>query len=174
MYLIKLTFCIFLFLSYAFRQAKEKVDVQQKFLDKAMASFGPAATQLNEEYNLGAYRWDLDQKKGTLTFSENGTPKVIATVQIAGSYSTYSHTWMWAWANESVSEPLKTGATQVKAYGTEHKYLQLTTAKFEYPEDSCWELTAVAGYLLKAKGAYRGPMTDGYVYMLITDIKKVD
>ncbi len=174
MYKTKLIFCIFLFLSSGFGQARKNMDYQNKFLDEAMARFGPAATRLGEEYNLGAYRWDLDQVKGMLTFSENGVPKVIATVQIAGSYSTYSHTWRWAWANDSVSDHLKQGVTQVKAYGIKHKYRQLTTAKFECDEDYGFALTAAAGYLLKAKGAYRGPMTDGYVYMLITDIKKVD
>lgn len=173
MYQMKFILCLFLLLSSILGQTKKTV-AYEKFLDDAMASFGPAATQLNEDYNLAAYRWDLDQEKGTLTFSEKGTPKVIATVQIVGSYSTYSQTWMWAWANESIRDALKKGATQVKAYGTEHKYSQLTTAKFKCDEDDGWSLTAAAGYLLKAKGAYRGPMTDGYVYMLITDIKKVN
>lgn len=172
MYEMRVLLFIFIIFSSVFGQT-QKTASYEKFLDEAMVGFGSAAIRLNEEYNLGAYRWDLDQKKGTLTFSENGTPKVIATVQIVGSYSTNSRTWMWAWANDSVRDHLKTGVAQAKIYGTEHKYTELTTAQFKCEEDYGWTLTAAAGYLLKAKGAYRGPMTEGYVYMLITDIKKV-
>jgi len=50
----------------------------------------------------------------------------------------------------------------------------LTTAKWECDEDYAGTMTAVAGYLLKSKGAYRGPIEDGYVYLLITDIRWAD
>ena len=151
-------------------QAKH-TDSYEKLLADAMAQFGPRATRLNEEYKLGRYSWYLDQESRKLTFSENGVLKVIANAQIVGSYSTYSHTWMWAWANKSTDESMKKGAKKVLDYGERHHYKELTAAKWECDEDYAWAMTTAAGYLLKSKGAYRGPIDDGYLYMLITDIR---
>ena len=152
----------------------QKANSYQDFLDEAIANFLPASIRLAQEYNLASYSWWLEQGTGKLTFSDRGTPKVIASVQIVGSYSTSSHTWKWAWANDTVVEELKKGAQQVKQYGEEKGFSELTTAKWACPADYAGTLTAAAGYILKAKGAYRGPIEDGYVYLLITDIKKVD
>jgi hypothetical protein len=169
----RLTVCLALLLIPVPAQAQDS-DPYEKFLNEAMASFGPGATHLNEEFKLGSYSWALDQDTGKLTFSDGATPRVIASVQIVGSYSTYSRTWMWSWANKYVDEGLKKGILKVKEYGERKNYKELTTAKWACDEEYAWTLTAAAGHLLKAKGAYRGPIEDGYVYMLITDIKWAD
>jgi hypothetical protein len=166
-------FMLALMLAPTFSQTKDDASYD-KFLKDAMADFGPRATRLNDEYKLGSYRWDLDQGTGKLIFSDSGIPKVIADAQIVGSYSTYSHTWMWSWANESVDENMKKDMGKIKKYGEQHNFKELVTAKWRCDEDYGWTITAAAGYLLKAKGAYRGPIEDGYVYMLIMDIKRAD
>jgi hypothetical protein len=149
-------------------------DSYEKFLQEARAEFEARAIRLNEEYKLGNYSWYLDQGTGKLTFSKDGVPKVIADAQIVGSYSTYSHTWMWSWANTSVIDGMKKDIGKVKEYGERHGYKEWNTAKWECDEDYAATMTAAAGYLLKSKGAYRGPIEDGYVYILITDIRWVD
>jgi hypothetical protein len=90
--------------------------------------------------------------------------KVIADAQTAGSYSTYSQTWMWSWANKHVSEGMKKHIGKVKEFGEKHNYKELTTAKWECDEDRAGTLTLVAGHVLKAKGPYRGSIEDGYDY----------
>ena len=149
-------------------------DSYEKFLEEASAKFVLDATRLSEEYNLGSYSWYLDQRTGKLTFSKDGVTKVVADAQIVGSYSTYSHTWMWSWANKYVAERMKKDIGKVREFGERHNYKELTTAKWECDEDHAGTLTLAAGYLLKSKGAYRGPIEDGYVYMLITDIRWAD
>jgi hypothetical protein len=149
-------------------------DSYENFLEEAMAKFFPGSIRLSEEYKLGSYSWHLDQGTGKLTFSKDGVTKVIADAQIVGSYSTYSHTWKWSWANKSVHEGMKKEIGKVKEYGERHRYKELTTAQWECDEDYAGTMTAAAGYLLKAKGAYRGPMEDGYVYILMTNIRWAD
>lgn len=162
-----------LLLSPIISQTKN-ADSYEKFLAEASARFVLVATRLSEEYKLGSYSWHLDQGTGKLTFSEDGVTKVVADAQIVGSYSTYSHTWMWSWANKSVAEKMKKDIGKVKEFGERQNYKELTTAKWECDEDHAGTLTLAAGYLLKSKGAYRGPIEDGYVYMLITDIRWTD
>lgn len=75
-----------------------------KLLAKAESGFGKNALQFNKDYNLASYtRWDYKQDSGKLIFSINGIPKIVASAQIVGSYSAYSSTWMWSWANESLT-----------------------------------------------------------------------
>lgn len=148
-------------------------DSYGKFLDEARDEFVPKAIRLSNDYKLETYWWHLDQGTGKLNFSKDGMTRVIADVQIVGSYSTYSHTWMWSWANSYVEDGMKKEILKVKEYGERYRYKELTTAKWECDEEYAGRITAAAGYLLKSKGAYRGPIEDGYVYLLITDIKWV-
>ena len=63
--------------------------------------------QINElckqEFKLGSWqRWAYEREAGTLTFSNDGIPRVVATIQAVGSTSNQSGTWMWGWANRSL------------------------------------------------------------------------
>jgi hypothetical protein len=149
-------------------------DAYQKFLDKATDYFELNATRVNEEYQLGHYHWDLDQASGKLVFSENGTPRVIARVQIVGSYSTSSHTWKWSWADDTVLKEMKKETEKVKRYGEQHGFKELTTSQFECDEDYAWTLITATAYVLKYKRAYRTSIDNGYMYMLISDIRWAD
>jgi hypothetical protein len=168
---ILLTFALLL---SPFLSQTRNADSYEKFLQEARAKFVPDAMRLNEEYKLGNFWWHLDQGTGKLTFSKDGVTKVIADAQIVGSYSTYSHTWRWSWANKYVAEGMKKDIAKVKEYGERQRYKELITAEWECDEDYAGTMTAAAGYLLKAKGAYRGPIEDGYVFILITDIRWTD
>ena len=56
--------------------------------------------RLQSEFKLGDWpRFDYDVDTGTLIFSEEGVPKVIATIQIVGSTSFKAGNWLWAWGN---------------------------------------------------------------------------
>lgn len=169
---ILIVLCL-LFLSYtAFAQEKFNED---KFLEQVEKGFMTDAKKLNKQFKLGSYdRWDADQETGKLIFSNKGKPKVIASFQIAGSYSTYSNTWKWSWDNETVDAALKQEMNKVKEFGEKNQIKQLTTAQFDSPEDYVWTLASIAGQIIKAKGAYRGQIPDGFVYFLITDIKRAD
>ena len=126
---------------------------------------------LKAEFRLDHWpRYDYDLECGTLTFSANGAPKVIAEIQVAGSTSANAGNWLWAWANTHWPPELATDAALVRAYGEEHGICQLT---HEYVEDDGdlnalgWELTAVMARLTGAVGAYRPPRDEGGGLFLI-------
>ncbi len=162
-----------LFLSHTiFAQEKFNDD---KFLDQVEKGFMVDAKKLNNQFKLGDYElWDADQETGKLIFSDKGKPKVIASFQIAGSYSTYSKTWKWSWANDTVDVAIKQEMDKVKEFGEKNQIKQLTTAQWKCDEDYVWTITSIAGQIIKAKGAYRGKIPEGFVYLLITDIKWAD
>ncbi len=55
----------------------------------------------DEDFHINSWpRWDYDLERGTLTFSQDKMPKVIASIQVVGTTSTTEGTWLWGWANE--------------------------------------------------------------------------
>jgi len=124
------------------------------------------------EFTLAKWqRWDYDLDRETLTFSQDGTPKVVASIQIVGSTSMVSGTWLWSWANESDSESIKKAATRVKAFGEAENIPELTQGKLLDDEYLGWALTAVTAKIVGAKGAYRCPRENGgFLYFIFTSI----
>lgn len=131
----------------------------------------------NEVYKVGSYQnWYYDQTTGELTFSDSGINKLIIDYEEVGSLSFRSNTWLWAWANPHLEEKVKSAIGQVRDYGEKRKFERLTNEKWEADEYDAWEMTAIAAYLMKAKGAYRVPTSDSmlYSFMIYKNIRWAD
>src|SRR5580658_846273 len=79
-------------------------------------------TRLNnacsEEFRIGSWaRWDYDLDRGIFVFSENGMPKVRASIEVVGSTSVSGGTWMWSWANRSLPPDVTEAMTKVREFG---------------------------------------------------------
>src|ERR1700676_4753692 len=108
------------------------------------------------------------------TFSQDGVPKVVASVLVAGTTSLSGGTWLWSWGNgclpESGSEPLK----KVRDFGIDENISELTEPYLPDNEHIGWEMTAVASRIMGSKGAYRCPGDNGFIYLILTDIAFAD
>src|SRR5579864_4700912 len=121
----------------------------------------------NQEFNLSGWpRWDYELGHGTLTFSEEGVPKVLATIQAIGNTSISGGTWMWAWANRSLPASVIQAVLEVRAFGETESVAELTQAELPDDESLGWAMTAIAAKVLKAKGAYRCPGENGFLYVV--------
>ena len=124
--------------------------------------------RLASEFRLGSWpRYDYDVDAGTLIFSENGVPKVIAEIQIAGTTSSKSGNWLWAWGSAHWPAQRIADAELVKAFGQKHGICEVT---HEYVEDEDlnalgWALTAVMVRVTNAIGAYRPGGEDGGLFL---------
>lgn len=131
--------------------------------------------RLNElcegEFKISSWpRWDYNLERGTLTFSANGVPKVLASIQVIGTTSVSGGTWMWGWANESLSPKVTKEVAKVREFGLAGNIPELTKAELPDDEYLGWGMTAVAAKLLGAKGAYRCPGDNGFVYVVYSSI----
>jgi hypothetical protein len=125
-----------------------------------------------EEFHISSWpRWDYDLERETLTFSENGVPKVLASIQVIGTTSVSGKTWMWGWANKSLPPNVKKEVARVREFGLAGNILELTEAELPDDEYLGWGMTAVAAKLLGAKGAYRCPGENGFVYVVYSSVK---
>lgn len=154
------------------RNWKQDGDAFGRLLSEAVDYLQPRQDQLHSRYGLGGYpRYDWSQDTGHLTFSEDGRARVVADIQLVGSVSTRSNTWLWSWANRSISESVKQRVREVRAYGDEHRYLKLAAACWSADVADGWEMTAITAYLIGAAGAYRSPDERGFLFLVMTDVR---
>jgi len=124
-----------------------------------------------QEFHINSCpHWDYDLKGGTLTFSERGVPKVRASIQVIGTTSLSGGTWMWGWANENLPPNVTKAVAKVREFGQAGNIAELTKAVLPDDEYLGWGMTAVAAKLLGAKGAYRCPDENGFVYVAYSSI----
>jgi hypothetical protein len=129
-------------------------------------------TQAHMSWGLGSFdEWDVDQESGLLIFTNADGTRAECPVQIIGSFNTKDNTWLWAWDNPSILEPLLQDALKVKAYGEKHQIESLTARTWVGEESDAWAMTALAMKLCNAQGGYRGPADSTHVFMTFGKVK---
>lgn len=122
-----------------------------------------------KEYGIHQYEnWFYDQETGILTFSNPTSEEEILQIEYeeVGSISKTSNTWLWSWANPHVEEKIRTDIEIVKKFGNENNIEQLKKRKWSADEYDGWEMTAIAAFLMKAKGAYRFPLDNTFTFVI--------
>ena len=147
----------------------------EQLIDKSYEYLYDRQEALDADYNLGAHdRWGIDQDTGTLTLSIGDAPLVVADIAIVGTFIAAHGVWRWSWTNPSVDAQLSAPIDVVRRYGAEHRLEKLTDRGWPAEEVDGWEMAAIANYLLQGKGVYRAPAGDLGVFVVITDIRKVE
>jgi hypothetical protein len=118
--------------------------------------------------------WECFQETGKLVFTHNGKPQVEARISYSGSYSTESNTWLWAWANESLVESIKSKSRALRKIGMDQNVIKLASARWSAVEDDGWEMTAIMAKECKAIGTYRTSDKDSFTYMIVHEAKWLD
>lgn len=126
---------------------------------------------ITKKYGLSDYeRMDYEQENGKMIFTIKGGAQVVMSFVIVGSISDRSNTWMWAWDNPYLLENVTEEMFRVKAYGEEHGLEKLITPKWPGNDDDGWAMTAIAAFILKAKGAFSFLSDEMMIFVIFTDI----
>ena len=127
---------------------------------------------LEADFSLSTHkRYDYDQSTATLVFSNDGIPAVIAEIELIGSISTISNTWLWSWANFHNLPKVRTRIKAIRDFGEEKGFTRLTVPKWNADSIDGWEVSGIATQVLDAHGVYRTPTANGFLYMAITHIR---
>jgi hypothetical protein len=128
---------------------------------------------LEAQFKLGTHkRYDYDQEKATLVFSNDGVHAVVADVEFIGSVSTKSNSWLWAWANLNTLPPVRTRIVAVRDFGEDKCFPHLTAPRWTADEVDGWEMAGIAVQVLGAKGVYRVPGPNGCLFMAIMNMRE--
>ena len=112
-----------------------------------------------------AARWSLDMSRGNLLFTFTDGVVASCPAQIVGSLDTSDNSWLWAWANPSIPDPLKRDSLRVKDFGQQRKISRLTSEEWMGTEEDAWRMAALACNLCEAQGVYRGPAGTALVFI---------
>jgi hypothetical protein len=127
----------------------------------------------NLVYGLDACnRMDYEQETGQMIFSSLAYPKIITEFIIAGSVSQRSNTWLWSWDNPYLLDNVVGDIWKVREYGEQHSIFKLVEPKWNAQEQDGWDMTAIAAYILKAKGAYKFLSDEIISFALFLNIRK--
>src|SRR5205814_580991 len=70
---------------------------------------------------LGQHNWQFNMQAGRLTFTsqEDGRVQATCPIQVFGTTSSHSNTWLWSWANEEsgIPEALLCGSKKINEQG---------------------------------------------------------
>lgn len=128
-----------------------------------------------EDYRIGSYEhWDWDQESGKLIFSDEGRAVLELDIDFVGTLSTATNTWMWAWANQSLTENIRATSREIRDIGDERQFLKLACAHWIADESDGWAMTAIMAKDTGAMGAYRTPSDNGFVYMTVNKARWLD
>jgi hypothetical protein len=120
-----------------------------------------------ERFNIKTWpTWVYSLDDATLTFSQNGSPRVLCNIQVVGTVQ--DDTWQWSWSNHSLPPHCCDRLSEVKAFGRQKGWMKLSAPFLNADEYFGWDCAAIARHLLQAQSVYRCPTDDaGFVYLVI-------
>jgi len=126
---------------------------------------------ITKHFGLDDYdQMDYEQETGKMIFTLKGGKKVIMYFQVVGSISDRSDTWMWSWDNPYLLENVTEEMFKVKAFGEKNGIEKLTNPKWPGNDDDGWEMTAIAAWVLKSKGAFSFTSDEMMIFVVFDDI----
>ncbi|MCL2310531.1 MAG: hypothetical protein FWC42_09760 [Proteobacteria bacterium] len=151
----------------------KKADTTAITKQSLLERFGGIA--LDKQSNLaeiiGDRNWSADTEKGEIRFGDD----LAFPMQVLGTFSHSSETWLWAWANPQAafSQHVLTQANDLKKYGDELSIDFLTTEKFDATMNDAHIIGMIASGFFKTSCYYVGDFGDGAVVVTIRD-KAID
>ncbi len=125
---------------------------------------------------IGDNNWNVDMTAGEISFGEG----LVYPMQVLGTFSHSSETWLWAWANTKSGMPaaIMQQALQLKAYGVENGIELLSIDSFDFAKHDLHVIGIIASGMFNASGYYIADYGQGTMVVTIKsdhiDNKKKD
>jgi hypothetical protein len=115
---------------------------------------------------VGKMNWNVNLDAGEISFDDN----LFFPMQILGTFSHSSETWLWGWANNgsNIPENLLEQSNKLKEYGDSHKIDFLADNQFKIERDNMHYFGLIALGVFNADGYYLGNYGDGTLCLTIS------
>ncbi|MFB9079971.1 DUF6882 domain-containing protein [Flavobacterium procerum] len=129
------------------------------------------ALALEKQRNLhnvtGGLSWNVNMDTEEITFGEDLT----FSMQVLGSFSHSSETWLWLWENKAggYAESVMKEALLLKQYGEENNIDLLTVGKFDAVPNDLHLIGMIATTMFNLSGYYLGNYGQGTMVVTIKD-----
>ena len=117
---------------------------------------------------LGKHNWNVDLQKGTADFDRGR----VFPLQVIGTESESSATWLWGWANTGSEIPAKllASSNQLRELGIKDSIEELSSPQIPLGQADGYALTIVAVGVSGADAYYRGSYDGGALYFTVTGL----
>jgi hypothetical protein len=142
-------------------------------LDHAYAWTKERQATAHRKFDMGAHqRWDADYDTGRFTLGSPGHPAVLADLQVVGTFSQKSNSWLWSWDNQVMEPGLVREVARLRVLG-EVRGIPLLKQAYQENVDEAdgWERASLACYLLGHEAVYRAPMDHRFLFMILKHIR---
>jgi len=114
---------------------------------------------------IGSNSWNVDMQKGEMDFG----PGLVFPIQVLGSFSHSSETWLWAWANtqSGIPQKLLQQALQLQKYGADNEIDLLNISQFDATKDDMHMIGMVASGMFGASAYYIADYGQGALVVTI-------
>jgi hypothetical protein len=128
--------------------------------------------QLDFAEVIGANNWNVDIQQGKISFG----PDLNFSIQVLGTLSHSSATWLWAWANVQSGLPdnLLQHALKLKSYGEQNGIGLLTSSEFDATKDDMHLIGLIASGMFNAGSYYIADYGTGAMLVTITSERIVN
>jgi hypothetical protein len=116
---------------------------------------------------IGQRPWQVDLAACLIAFGDD----LRWQIQLLGTESLITETWLWAWANPVAHFPSAVVAASqtLRQYGANHGLEELSGGPLPLAQLNGHDAAVIATGVLGAAAYYRGPYQGGAAYFLITD-----
>ena len=114
---------------------------------------------------IGNNRWNVDMAQETISFGQGLT----FPIQVLGTISHSSQTWLWAWANtkSGLSQNIIQQSLLLKKYGEDHQIDLLKNDTFDFTKDELHTMGMIASGMFNSSGYYIADYGQGAMVVTI-------
>jgi hypothetical protein len=148
-------------------------DEYEQWVAAARARLQAGMDAARERFGIGTHaRYETDLEKATIRFFDaSDVEQVRAEIQVAGSWSPGSGTWMWGWENESAPEAVVSKLGPIVEAGRDKDVKALQAHVVECDEGGAWDLAALAADIVDAPCVYRVGAARNRTFLLLFDLR---
>ncbi len=146
-----------------------------EFVQQARAETQERISAATRRFDLGKWkRYTVDLPTALIQFHDaQDVLRVQARIEVAGTWSGKSESWLWPWHNDSLPLAAYPHMARVRQFGVDNALPHLIDPVKPCDEGLAWTFTSVASRLLDAQCVYRVPGEHSHMFLLLFDISRL-
>jgi len=147
-------------------------DQFENFLDQCYKDLELKQNLMYDAYKIGSYSefW-FDQEIGVLQFKNKNVVELEFEVVCIGSWAHKNETWMWSWANPSMTSDSRNFSGKIKALKEKTGLDIFENEGLNCNEIMAYELVAMSVHQLEVIGMYRVPGEKSHLFVALINKK---
>lgn len=143
------------------------------FLQNCHTEIREKQNYLTRTYHINEYTtYSFSQVENSLTLKNVGKKDLTFNIICIGSWHKEDSSWVWAWANENLSEGIREVAKPLKELEKVTGFNIFAQGGFECEMAVARDLAFAGVHQLQAQGIYRIEVEESYLFLALMEVKE--